>query len=105
MLMAHLWQQGKMIADTRFILVDTVAETESKILTLCNTIYICLICRLFLQSLANPDLLYIVHFIHTNLTTTVTLVFLFISKVSYVLVCSFLFSNSLIETSLPKLFL
>lgn len=34
----------------------------------------------FLQSPANPDLLYIIQFIHTNLTTTVTLVFLFGSK-------------------------
>ncbi|KAK2152979.1 hypothetical protein LSH36_312g01017 [Paralvinella palmiformis] len=34
----------------------------------------------FLQSPANPDLLYLVLFIHTQLTTTVTLAFLFGSK-------------------------
>ncbi|KAI0228645.1 hypothetical protein LSAT2_020913 [Lamellibrachia satsuma] len=34
----------------------------------------------FLQSPANPDLLYLVRFIHTQLTTTVTLTFLFGSK-------------------------
>jgi hypothetical protein len=38
--------------------------------------------RFFLQSPASPDLLYLVHFIHTQLTTTVTLAFLFGSKVS-----------------------
>ncbi|KAK2175881.1 hypothetical protein NP493_697g01005 [Ridgeia piscesae] len=34
----------------------------------------------FLQSPSNPDLLYLVRFIHTQLTTTVTLTFLFGSK-------------------------
>ena len=38
-------------------------------------------CRFFLQAPANPDLLYLVLFIHTQLTTTVTLAFLFGSKV------------------------
>ena len=40
--------------------------------------------RIFLQDPfpANPDLLYLVIFIHSNLTTTVTLAFLFGSKVS-----------------------
>lgn len=42
--------------------------------------------RIFLQDPfpANPDLLYLVIFIHSNLTTTVTLAFLFGSKVSTV---------------------
>lgn len=39
------------------------------------------VCRYFLQSTFNPDLLYVVLFLHTQLTTTVTLAFLFGSKV------------------------
>lgn len=39
-------------------------------------------CRLFLQSPANPDLLYIIFFCHTQLTVTLLLVLIFGSKVS-----------------------
>lgn len=59
--------------------------------------------RIFLQDPfpANPDLLYLVIFIHSNLTTTVTLAFLFGSKVSiqgllwYVQLCFIPISNIL----------
>ncbi|XP_064641576.1 metabotropic glycine receptor-like [Lineus longissimus] len=43
------------------------------------------ISMLFLQSPSNPDLLYLVLFLHTQLTTTVTLAFLFGSK-AYVVI-------------------
>lgn len=47
----------------------------------------CICFRIFLQDPfpSNPDLLYLVIFIHSNLTTTVTLAFLFGSKVSHFL--------------------
>ena len=42
------------------------------------------VCRIFLKDPfpTNPDLLYLVLFVHTQLTTTVTLAFLFGTKVS-----------------------
>lgn len=39
------------------------------------------LCRLFLQSPANPDLLYIIFFCHTQLTVTLLLALIFGSKV------------------------
>jgi hypothetical protein len=42
----------------------------------------CLCFRLFLQSPANPDLLYLIFFSHTQLTVTMLLCFIFGSKVS-----------------------
>lgn len=39
--------------------------------------------RLFLQSPANPDLLYIIFFCHTQLTVTLLLALIFGSKVSF----------------------
>lgn len=39
--------------------------------------------RLFLQSPANPDLMYIIMFSHAQLTTTLLLVLIFASKVSW----------------------
>jgi len=42
--------------------------------------------RLFLQSPANPDLLYIIFFCHTQLTVTLLLALIFGSKVSVLLV-------------------
>ncbi len=47
-------------------------------------IFIRLARRLFLQSPANPDLMYIIMFSHTQLTTTLLLVLIFGSKVSTV---------------------
>lgn len=44
-------------------------------------VFIVIVYRFFLQSPANPDILYVVLFLHTQLTTTVTLAFLFGSKV------------------------
>jgi hypothetical protein len=38
-------------------------------------------CRLFLQKPANPDLLYIIFFCHTQLTVTLLLCLIFGSKV------------------------
>lgn len=41
-------------------------------------------CRLFLQSPANPDLLYIIFFCHTQLTVTLLLALIFGSKVNII---------------------
>lgn len=50
----------------------------------CKTIFILMIFfnRLFLQSPANPDLLYIIFFCHVQLTMTLLLCLIFGSKVS-----------------------
>lgn len=40
-------------------------------------------CRLFLQSPANPDLLFVIFFCHTQLTITLLLGLIFGSKVSH----------------------
>lgn len=45
-------------------------------------LYYFYLCRLFLQSPANPDLLYIIFFCHTQLTVTLLLALIFGSKVT-----------------------
>lgn len=61
-------------------------------------IYIMCVCtfsryRLFLQSPANPDLLYIIFFCHTQLTVTLLLALIFGSKVSLVVILFIHFSR------------
>lgn len=64
-----------------------------------------LCCRIFLKDPfpTNPDLLYLVLFVHTQLTTTVTLAFLFGTKVShrYVLIVAYYGTSSANGVSAP----
>lgn len=60
-----------------------VSWVEFSIYYLTHFIFFFSLLRLFLQSPANPDLLYIIFFCHTQLTVTLLLALIFGSKVSF----------------------